>query len=148
MSGTQYFPSIDAEPEAWTPDPTRWPRLRATIMLAAVTVTAGLAGWWWTADLLAAAVTATGVMVLVCAAGLITVIARLDAFDRRHAAADRDRERLALEMGVLRTRQDTDHATVSVLGQRVEEQHLAMGEYRSQRRNNVLDMRAKARRPT
>ena len=142
MSGTQHFPSITAEPESFIPDPGRWPRLKATMAVVAVTTTGAGAGWWWTADMLGALVAAVCLVVLTAAVVAVpAVITRLDASDRRHAAADRDRERLALELGILRTRQDTDHATMSVLGQRVEEQHLAMGDCRSERRNNVLDMR-------
>lgn len=145
MSGTQYFPSITAEPE--TSDPTRRPRLRSIAAIATVIAAGAAAGWWWTADLIGALVAAVCLVVLTCAVIIVPlVVARLDAFDRRLTEHDRDLARHALEVGVVRNRQDTDHATVSVLGQRIEEQHLALGEYRSEQRNNVLDMRAKTRR--
>lgn len=140
MSGTGHWPRIDAEPEPWAADPTRWPRLRAGATVLAVIAAGGGAGWWWTSDPIGGLIGAVCLVVLVCAVVAVPWIAvRLDASDRRHAAADRDRERLALEAELLRTRQDTDHATLSVLGHRVEEQHLAITEVSSRQRNHELD---------
>lgn len=144
MTGTGRWPRIDAEPERWASDPTRWPRLRAGATVLAIIAAGGAAGWWWTGEPVGGLVAAACLVVLVGAVAAVPwIVVRLDASDRRHAAADRDRERIALEAELLRARQDTDHARLSVLAQRVEEQHLALGECRSQARNNVLDMRAK-----
>ena len=148
MSGTGQFPSIQAEPETFTADPTRWPRIRSAAAVLAVIAAGGGAGWWWTGEPVGALVAAVCLIVLVCAVLVVPwVVVRLDASDRRHAVADRDRERLALDVQLVRTRQDTDHARLSVLRQRVEEQHLEHLECRSERRNQVIDMnRAKSRR--
>lgn len=149
MSGTGQLPSIDAEPERWAADPHRWARLKATAVVCAITVAGWGAGWWWTGEPAGGLVTAACLVIIVCAVIVVPAAwPRLDAQDARHTRQERDLSRLALEVGVMRTRQDTDTARLSVLGQRVEEQHLEHLECRSERRNQVLDFNRKTRKPT
>ena len=147
MSGTGQLPSIDAEPERWAADPHRWARLKATLLVLALTLVGGGAGWWWTGEPAGGLVAAACLVILVAAVVVVpTAWARLDAQDARHTRQERDLSRLAPEVGVMRTRQDADTARLSVLGQRVEEQHLEHLECRSERRNQVLDFNR--RKPT
>ena len=142
MSGTEMFPTVNEPRESWTPNPTRWPRLKAVGAVLFVIALGGVGGWFMTGDPIGALLTAVCLTVLTAALVAAPVlVVRLDAVDRRLSGHDRALEHVNLQHSVLRTRQDSDHATVSVLSHRLEEQHLTLGEYRSERRNNVLDMK-------